>query len=91
MPCPYIAIRTVFGFATDCQAVRARGFTPAALLAPAESSDWSLWYKRFPAAAVTAHQRIESEQRMASEKQAFRGPWIIAACFFTFGLSTGFP
>ncbi len=28
---------------------------------------------------------------MASEKQAFRGPWIIAACFFTFGLSTGFP
>jgi MFS family permease len=28
---------------------------------------------------------------MKSSKQSFHGPWIIAACFFTFGLSTGFP
>ena len=28
---------------------------------------------------------------MDSAQKPFRGPWIIAACFFTFGLSTGFP
>ena len=28
---------------------------------------------------------------MDSAQKSFRGPWIIAACFFTFGLSTGFP
>ena len=28
---------------------------------------------------------------MDSPQKPFRGPWIIAACFFTFGLSTGFP
>ena len=28
---------------------------------------------------------------MESTKKAFHGPWIIAACFVTFGLSTGFP
>ena len=28
---------------------------------------------------------------MDSPQKSFRGPWIIAACFFTFGLSTGFP
>ena len=27
----------------------------------------------------------------AAEKKPFHGPWIIAACFLTFGLSTGFP
>jgi len=26
-----------------------------------------------------------------ADKKSFQGPWIIAACFFTFGLSTGFP
>jgi MFS family permease len=28
---------------------------------------------------------------MTPSKQSFHGPWIIAACFITFGLSTGFP
>ena len=28
---------------------------------------------------------------MESTKKGFYGPWIIAACFVTFGLSTGFP
>lgn len=28
---------------------------------------------------------------MESEKKPFFGPWIIACCFVTFGLSTGFP
>ena len=28
---------------------------------------------------------------MDSVQKPFRGPWIIAACFLTFGLSTGFP
>ena len=28
---------------------------------------------------------------MESSKKAFFGPWIIASCFVTFGLSTGFP
>ncbi len=28
---------------------------------------------------------------MKSAKKSFYGPWIIAACFITFGLSTGFP
>jgi len=28
---------------------------------------------------------------MSSSPKSFRGPWIIAACFLTFGLSTGFP
>ena len=27
----------------------------------------------------------------AADKKPFHGPWIIAACFLTFGLSTGFP
>ena len=27
----------------------------------------------------------------APQNQAFRGPWIIAACFLTFGISTGLP
>jgi MFS family permease len=28
---------------------------------------------------------------MEAAQKPFRGPWIIAACFLTFGLSTGFP
>lgn len=28
---------------------------------------------------------------MSESDKSFRGPWIIAACFVTFGLSTGFP
>ena len=28
---------------------------------------------------------------MESSKKSFFGPWIIACCFLTFGLSTGFP
>ena len=27
----------------------------------------------------------------SSQSQGFRGPWMVAACFITFGLSTGFP
>ena len=28
---------------------------------------------------------------MESQKKAFFGPWIIASCFVTFGVSTGLP
>jgi len=35
---------------------------------------------------LVEHQRI-----MEAAQKPFRGPWIIATCFLTFGLSTGFP